>query len=224
MKLTYEEVMQRLAERTVDNTRQLKRALRQRRNGMEDLYGIPFHANGDANMPATFYISLSPDYVYLEQLALKLVIQPYESSIGSVDLSEVTVDPTRLTVGSDDDITPNPHSHTLGGQANLGYGIKRISTASADWRVDVAGINITAYLIEQHDGEWIDGEGIYPNESLGADGFYDLLGVASMMTAEGKTEEREQILAPEFKKVQIYSNQPFGVTAYLYTKYPHSNR
>ena len=45
---TYEQYMNMLSEKVVDNSRQLKRTVNQRRNGMEDLYGICFSANGDA--------------------------------------------------------------------------------------------------------------------------------------------------------------------------------
>ena len=69
-----------LAERTLDNTRQLKRDNRQRRNGMEDLYGVCFSAHAtelkDGRYTARFYISLSPDYVYLHRFAFKFVIMP----------------------------------------------------------------------------------------------------------------------------------------------------
>ena len=56
------------------------------------------------------------------------------------------------------------------------------------------------------------------------DDFYDILDVASMMTAEGKTAEREVLLAHDFKEVQIVSDAPFGVDAYLYLAYNHMNR
>ena len=51
MILTYEQALNRIAEKTIDNTRQLRRAVAQRRNGMEDLYGIEFTHNGDATHP-----------------------------------------------------------------------------------------------------------------------------------------------------------------------------
>lgn len=245
--MTIDSYLNRLAERTYDNTRQLRKQVQQRRNGMEDLYGTFFSANGDADNPATFYVSLSPNYVYLEMFAFKFIIKPFASSVSGVSVSGegMTIGETELTLDGNsssrvisgtstlDDatagsITPNPHTHTLSGSgisSSLNYGIKQISTASADWRVVIDGIDITAYLIEQHDGDWISGEGVYPNNRLeDVEDFYDILDVASVMTAEGKTTEREKLLSQRFKKVQIYSDAPFGVDAYLYLKFSHMNR
>ena len=85
MILTYEQALNRIAEKTIDNTRQLRRAVAQRRNGMEDLYGIEFTHNGDATHPATFYISVSPDLVYYERFAFKFIIEPFASSVAGIE-------------------------------------------------------------------------------------------------------------------------------------------
>ena len=212
---------------------------------MEDLYGIPFPSNGDANNPATFYISLSPNYVYLERFAFKFVIRPFSSSVAGVSASgDMTIGETALTTGGgsgskvidgtstlDDatvgSISPNPHTHSISGSlGGLSYGIKKINTSSLVWRVHIDGIDITDYLIEQHDGNWITGEGVYPTNKLtNTEDFYDILDVASMMTVEGKTAERERLIeGSNFKKVEIFSDAPFGVDAYLYVAYPHTNR
>lgn len=245
--MTFESYLNRLAERTYDNTRQLRKQVQQRRNGMEDLYGTFFSANGDATNPATFYVSLSPNYVYLEMFAFKFIIKPFASSVSGVSVSGegVTIGETELALegsssasvisgtstlgdGGGGLITPNPHTHSVSGgsmSGNLNYGIKQINTSSADWRVVIDGIDITEYLIEQHDGDWITSEGVYPNNRLeDVEDFYDILDVASVMTAEGRTTEREKLLQQRFKKVQIYSDAPFGVDAYLYMKFSHMNR
>lgn len=246
MIMTYDQFLNRLAERTYDNTRQLKRAIEQRRNGMEDLYGVEFTHNGDASHPATFYVSVSPDLVYYERFALKFVIEPFNSSVAGVSGSgSMTVGETLLTFNGSgsgssvidgtstlDDgsmsgsLTPNPHTHEVSGSiGGLSYGIKKISTASTVWHVAIDGIDITDYLIEQHDGEWIHGEGIYPTNRLtDREDFYDILDVASIMTAEGEIDKRNRILAPTFKKVEVSSDAPFGLTAFLYLKYSHTNR
>lgn len=230
--LTLEQYLNRLAERTVDNSRQLKKGVRQRRNGMEDLYGIQFSAEGDATYPATFYISISPDMVYLEQLAFKFVIRPYQATVkGGTDGATVTVNNRSLSI-SGNDISPNPHNHTTESHThNVISGKTLTQTVSDYWRVRIAGIDITAYLQEQHDGEWIDmtgasGAKVFPTErSLGdIEDFYDILGVASMMYAEGDDENAKKLLKPEFKKVEVISDAPFGLDAYLYTKLSHLNR
>lgn len=248
--MTYDEYLTRLSERVVDNTRQLKRGVHQRRNGMEDLYGVEFTHNGDATHPATFYISISPDLVYYERFDFKFIIGAYESAVAGIDLSGegMTVSPTSLSVSGDggteiitgtstlkdDDaksITPNPHTHSLSGgsmSGSVSYGINQISTSSANWRVEIHGVDITDYLIEQHDGAWIAGQGIYPTNKVETkEDFYDILDVASMMMSEGTDESIanvRKLLRPEFKKVQIFSDAPFSVTAFLYLKYSHLNR
>lgn len=242
--LTLESVLNRIIERTVDNHKQLKTGVDQRRNGMQDLYGVEFTHNGDANNPATFYVSVSPDLVYYERFAFKFIIQPYESSVAGVSGGgSMTIGDTSLSTsggsgssiisgtstlddGSIGSITPNPHTHTVSGSiGGLSYGIKQVSTTSKNWRVRIHGVDISPYLVEQHDGDWIDGEGIYPNNRLvGEEDFYDILDVACMLQAEGRTADVEKILAPEFKKVEIISDQPFSVTAFLYLKFSHCNR
>lgn len=215
-----------LAEKTIDNTRQLKRGVNQRRNGMEDLYGVCFSAEGDAGNPASFYISLSPDYVYLQRFAFKFVIRPFTTTIkGATESASVTVNPTSLAV-SGSSVTPNPHGHTTNAHShNVINGMAFVNTTSSNFRVRIAGVDITAYLVAQHDGAWINGEGIYPNGNLGsAADFYDILAVASDMMAMGETADCDAILSPNFKKVEIISDAPFGVDAYLYMKYDHSNK
>lgn len=230
MILTYEQYLNRLAEKTYDNTKQLRRAVQQRRNGMEDLYGVMFSADGDDEHPATFYISLSPDFVYLQRFAFKFVIKPFSTTIkGGTSSATVTVDNTELLVNNiNDEITldPNPHSHTTRPHThNMVSGKSYINTTSDYWRVHIGGVDITPYLKEQHDGAWISGEGIFPTNRLeDLEDFYDILDVASMLDAEGKTSERDIILRPEFKKVEIISDAPFSIDAYLYLKYAHTNR
>lgn len=229
MILTYEQVLNRLAERTSDNTKQLRRQVQQRRNGMEDLYGICFSAEGDAQSPATFYISVSPDYVYLQRFAFKFVIRPYTTTVqGGSSSATVTVDNTELLVNNNV-IEPNPHNHTtLPHTHNFVSGKSFVDTTSTYWRVYIDGVDVTPYLIEQHDGDWIDGEGVFPNNRLDdKEDFYDILAVVSMMYAENTEESivnAKKLLDPKFKKVEIRSDAPFGVDAYLYMKLDHLNR
>lgn len=241
--VTYEQYMNMLSERVLDNSRQLKRVTRQRRNGMEDLYGVCFSSNGDANTPASFYISLSPDYGYLQRFAFKFVIKPFKSSVSGVSGGgSLTIDETSLSGGNSGEhiiadtstleeesngITPNPHTHSASGSiGGLDYGVTTIGTTSSNWRVVIDGIDITALLIAQHDGEWIHGQGVYPNTALEADieNFYDILEVCDVLTDLGMEEERDKILRSRFKEVQIRSDAPFSVDAYLYLKYDHTNR
>ncbi len=226
-----EKFLNTLAERTVDNTRLLKRDINQRRNGMEDLYGVAFTEYGDASNPASFYISISPDMVYLERFAFKFVIEPYQTTVtGGTDNAIVQVNNRSLSINNDA-ITPNPHNHSTEPHThNLITGKSFVHTTSTYWEVWIAGVNITDYLREQVSNipnGWLGqkGEDIYPNTRLDdVIYFYDILDVASVMDAQGRTEEREKLLIPEMKKVEIKSDAPFGIQAYLYLKLSHVNR
>lgn len=224
---SYDEILNRLAERTSDNTKQLRRGVQQRRNGMEDLYGVMFSADGDEDAPATFYISLSPDMVYLQRFAFKFVIKPFATTVkGGSTAATVVVEGTELLFNEEQLLVPNPHTHlTLPHTHNMTSGKTFIDTTSDYWRVRIDGIDITAYLIEQHDGQWIEGEGIYPNGDLVSQGgFYDILDVASMMIADGREAQAEKILEPRFKKVEIISDAPFSTDVYAYVKYSNISR
>lgn len=227
--ITYEQYMAMLSEKVIDNSRQLKHSVHQRRNGMEDLYGVCFSANGDAHEPATFYISLSPDYVYLERFAFKFVVRPFTTTIkGATDSAVVDVNDRSLSV-SGDAISPNPHDHSTQPHThNVIDGISFVHTTSTDWSIKIDGVDITPYLLEQHDKAVLfdEGEGVYPSNDLTDDieNFYDILDVVSVMIAEGNDEDAEILLRPRLKRVQIFSDAPFGIDAYLYMKYSHLNR
>ena len=242
--ITYEQYLNMLSERVVDNSHQLRRDVHQRRNGMEDLYGICFSANGDANSTAKFYISISPDMVYLERFAFKFVIKPFTSSVagvsgeGSMTIGETTlavggsgeyiIDGTSTLADSAEGISPNPHTHTASGSlSGISYGVKKINTTSTNWSVLIDGIDISDYLKVQHDGDWLGsrGEGVYPTSRLDSiHDFYDILEVCDTMTDEGRITDRNKILSPSFKTIEVASDAPFGVDAYLYLKYSNLNR
>lgn len=232
--ISLDEYLNRLSEKTVDNSRQLKKGLHQRRNGMEDLYGVCFSSNGDKNNPATFYISLSPDYIYLERFAFKFVIKPFSTTVtGATDEAIVNVNNRSLSVNNGS-VSPNPHDHTTQPHThNIIDGMAFVHTTSTDWRIRIHGVDITDYLKEQQDispsdplFDMSDGstEKVFPNNSLDVENFYDVLDVASVMIAEGNETNANKLLQPEFKKVEIISDAPFGVDAYLYMKYSMLNR
>lgn len=204
---------------------------------MEDLYGQPFIVYGDASNPAKFYISISPDMVYIERFAFKFVIIPYQTTVtGGTSSETVVVNNRSLEIegtGTSAEIKPNPHNHTTQAHShNLITGTSYVHTTSRNWRVFIEGIEITDYLREQVSdiengwlGEKTPIENVYPDKSLGdITHFYDILDVASVMDAQGKTSEREELLAPEMKLVEIRSDAPFGIQAYLYLKLSHLNR
>ena len=197
--ITLDQYLNSIAERTIDNKQQLKRSVHQRRNGMEDLYGVCFSAHAtepkSGRYTARFYISLSPDYVYLHRFAFKFVIMP--SIIEGEDPSEGR--DWRVTIGT-----------------------KKVND-------EYVPVDVTDYLKEQQDippeDPLFEGEGVYPSNKLDdREDFYDILDVVSVMYAEGDDDSAEAIIKPIFKPVEISSVKPFSVDAYLYLKYSNTNR
>lgn len=220
---TIDGALSRLAEKTVDNTQAIRQMERQRRHQVVDMYGVEYTRFGDNGVPASFYISISPDLVYLERFEFKLIIQPFASTSGSgTGPASVTVDDTSLSI-SNNAITPNPHNHTTQAHThNLIAGLTLVNTDATDFRVLIEGIDVTPYLMAQYNGAWIEGEGIYPSMDIGRD--YDILEVAGDMVAEGLEDEAELLTQPGYKLVQVTSAKPFQVTLVNYLKYSHMNR
>ena len=197
--ITLDQYLNSIAEKTLDNSRQLKRDVHQRRNGMEDLYGVCFSAHAtepkSGRYTARFYISLSPDYVYLHRFAFKFVIMP------------------SITEGEDP---------SEGRDWRVTIGTKKVNDVYVP-------VDITDYLKEQQDippeDPLFEGEGVYPSNQLDdREDFYDILDVVSVMYAEGEDDSAEAIIKPIFKPVEISSVKPFSLDAYLYLKYSNCNR
>lgn len=238
--ISMDEAVARIAERTIENTQQLKRSKQQRRVSFTDNYGIEYLRTGTAGNPATFYVSISPDFEYYERFGFKFQIMPFVSTVTGIDGGSISIGSTSLSANmgsevtdgtstldmSGSGITPNPHTHqTSGSLGGLTYGVHTIHTTSDNWTVSIHGIDITDYLIEQHDGDWITKEDIYPTNRLdGVEDFYDILDVASVMYEEGRTDDAKKILVPELKKVEIASDAPFSVAAMVYMKHSNMNR
>lgn len=227
--MTIEQAIGRIAERTNDNTRELRKSRMQRRSAFTDLYGVPHSAQGDESHPARFYISVSLDLVYFLRFQFKLQVTAYQSSVASNATETLAADPLVISSTSTGiinraGVTPNPHTHIVN------YGIKNIPTTSETFNVYLDGVNLTPYLIEQQDGDWIAGEGLFPSGATeDANDFYDVLDAASLMYNEGvygddedaekKIGDSEKLLEPGFKLLEIYSDAKFAVTLHLYVKY-----
>lgn len=212
--MTPEQALTRVAERTYDNTEDIRQKNRQRRHQVLDLYGVEYTRQGTQGAPATFYISMSPDMVYMERFEFKLIIQPFVIPIASNGLTPTSLSVTENESGTHT-ISPNPHTH------NVIAGLTFVNTTASDFRVVIEGVDITANLMAQYDS-WISGEGVYPSTDILNN--YDILEVASDLTAEGRTADADKLTHAGYKKVQIYSDSPFEVTLVLYTKYSHLNR
>lgn len=174
MKVGIDDALNRIAEVTVDNKRELKKSKMQRRTEFTDLYGVPFYAESDENNEANFYISVSPDLVYMMRFQFKIYIQ-YLGIHGSGD---------------------------------------------GDFHIYMHGHDITDYLIEQEEGDWIDGEGLFPTNAVEDEtDFYDIMDVAVVMHNEGREEAANDLLKPGFKQMKITADGSFKATMYLYMKY-----
>ena len=218
--MTIESAINRVAERTYENTQDIRRMYRQRRNQVVDIYGMEFTRQGDLDAPATFFISISPDMIYLERFEFKLIIQPFLSAVGgSAGATSIVPSDYAEFVGDELHLNYNtvrdPHSHSV----NISRG--QVHTDATDFVIHVEGIDVTPYLAAQYGG-WISGEGIYPAVDIGKE--YDLLEVASDMCAEGHEDYADIITKSGYKRVEVFSSKPFQVTLVLYCKYSHCNR
>lgn len=232
--ITMEKAIERIAERTVENTEDIRRLNLQRRNPPVDIYGMEFTRQGGPGAPATFYISISPDMVYMERFEFKLIIQPFLTTSGtSTGSQNITIDETSIlpsdyarvegtTLYIDHNTVIDPHTHTVSGHSHSqtpGAGLTPVT--ASDFLISVEGIDVTPYLMAQY-GTWINGEGVYPSIKINED--YDLLEVASDFMAEGRTDDAHTITKSGYKQVKITSNSLFSVTLVLYCKYAHANR
>lgn len=249
---SYAEEVQRIAERTLDNKQAIAQQNKQRRNSVVDMFGVPHKAFGDGNHPATVYLSVSPDLIHWSRFDLKIGIEPYMSTSASTTSGAVVdVTPTSLTIGGSSEgsidstsdhqglveltvhtessgsgVTPNPHDHgTASHSHTIAQTISETHTTASDFRIKIDGVDVTPYLMAQHGGSWISGEGIFPTNAIeDQDDFYDILDVAGLLYASGYTAESEKLLKPGFKKVEITSADPFQVTVYAYKKYNYTGR
>lgn len=220
MWMTQGEALERVARVTSQNAQTISQENKQRRNQVVDLYGVEYYRQGDANYPATFYISISPDMIYMERFEFKLIMQPFLSTAGEVGETSLSAGPYATVNGntlvlSDQAVDPDPHTHTLT------PGMSSYGTIGSDVRISVEGIDVTPYLAAQYDG-WINGEGVYPTLDVGKN--YDLLQVASDLVAEGRGTDADKLTHSGYKKIEITSGSPFGVVLVLYSKYSHLNR
>ena len=172
MRMTIGDAINRVAEVTVDNRRELRKSRYQRRTEFTDLYGTPFYAESDSENNAKFYISVSPDLVYMMRMQFKLHIHSYDGA------------------------------------------------GDGDFSISINGVNITDYLREQTNDEWIDGEGLYPTDEGEEDtDYFDVLDVASLLFNEGRMADSNKLLNPGFKEMVIHADSSFKATVFLYCKY-----
>lgn len=234
MKRSIESVINVLAERVSDRTHDDRRDQLQRRNQVVDIYGAEFQRQGDAGSPADFYISISPDLVFIERFEFKIIIQPFAMPVGnsgSTGFAGVTINPTTLTIENgiirnpagditqiDSTITPNPHTHTTQGHNHpLAAGITQFTSNVDNFRIEVAGIDLTSYLQAQHPTGWVTGEGIFPSNGLVN---FDLIDINGYLPPW----QQGILMQSGYKNVRLYADGAFNATIVLYLKLSHCNR
>ena len=215
-----------VAEKTYQNSKKISQNDRQRRDEFVDLYGIEFYRQGDADSPAVFRVSVSGDAAYMERFQFKLVIEPYQvSSKIAVSQTSLTTNGRSLSV-SNDNISPNPHTHTIDAHTHdVVAGIANVTPSSISFTIECNGIDITAYLraqCEENGWTWPNGVGVFPSTDL--EESFDLMEVACDMEAEGNTDDARAILRQGWKPITLTGTQPFSATMVLYLKYQHMNR
>lgn len=97
------------------------------------------------------------------------------------------------------------------------YQIKIENSSSNSFRFMINGIDLTPYFQSQFNGAWVNKNGVFPNKGTA---HYDVLSAVGYMTEK----ERNEILDPGYKVIQVYGNGDFDVRVYPYIKYNHCNR
>lgn len=97
------------------------------------------------------------------------------------------------------------------------YQIKIYNSNANSFRFVINGIDLTPYFQAQFNGLWITGNGVFPNRGTS---HYDVLSAVGYMNEK----ERNEILDPGYKTIQVFGNGDFDVKVYPYIKYPHCNR
>lgn len=93
-----------------------------------------------------------------------------------------------------------------------------ISNSSAtSFTVKIDGVDLTPYFKSQFNNAWISGNGVYPNKGTAN---YDVLLACGYMNET----ERNTILEPGYKQLEIIGNGDFDVSIINYVKYSHTNR
>jgi len=91
------------------------------------------------------------------------------------------------------------------------------SSSVSNFSLWIEDVDMTPYLMAQHGGEWIDGEGGIPDAAKAR---YDILKAIGSMPLY----QQGIVLVPGYKKVELKNNGPFSAILVNYLKYSHVNR
>ncbi|GCF92511.1 hypothetical protein NRIC_04020 [Enterococcus florum] len=206
-----DKVFERLAAHALARKEENQQQSLQRRNQVVDLFGIEHKSQGDSAHPATFYISITPDLIYLERFEFKIIISPFAMPIGGRGATGMASIAVTESANGTHTVNPNPHNHTLDA------GVTLVSSSVQNVRLKIAGIDMTDAFKKQYPNNWIDGEGVFPNE--GFENFDVLKAVEHLWDWQ-----RGVVLSPGYKKVELFATGTFNATLVNYLKYSHTNR
>ena len=218
MRLTTEEAVEKLSQRTYNNTEDRLQKNLQRRSQVTDLYGVEYTRLGGNGLPATFYISISPDMIYLERFEFKLIVSPFVAMTAS-GLSNATIEvngdtsETSLSIVNND-ISPKKHKHQFGFVNTHTHNITNTNqghnVTANDFTMTIEGVDVTAYLKAQFDDygntKWPNGAGVFPRNgnTIEVEDNYDILEVASLLHASGQHEDAEKLVSAGYKLERLY--------------------
>lgn len=181
---------------------------------------MEFTRQGDTKHPAIFYLSVRPDLVYYERFEFKIIVQPFAMPIGgngATGMTSVQVNESKLQMNQNM-IQPNPHQHTtVAHNHSLDAGVSLFTSSVSNFEIWIEDINLTPYLKAQYDGQWIDGEGVFPEKGLKN---YDILQIVGYLPSW----QKGIILSSGYKKIELKGTGVFNVTLVNYLKYSHVNR
>lgn len=98
--------------------------------------------------------------------------------------------------------------------SRFGFKLEIFNSSATEFQLFIDGVDMTPYFKAQWRGQFITGNGIFPNDQLGR---YDVLKACGYMDKA----TRDRVLKAGYKEVRIYGNGGFTVKLYNYLKYSH---
>ena len=196
-RMTYEKALGIVAERTYDNRMDIRQKNVQRRNSFVDLYGIPHYAKSDEDNKATFYVSISQDYIYLNRFQFRL--------------SMLKVKGGNFRVYIEDEEITDYLKEQQGGDWIEDEGLYPLDLTDEDPSTVDDDLNDDEYSYY----DILDIAQVIQAEAN------------TKTDEDEKTaleKKRRSLLKAGFKKIEITSDASFEVTMYLYLKLSNMNR
>ena len=194
--ITYEQAINRIAERTYENRTLWKQAIDQRRSTFVDIYGVPYEfkymGHDSDGYKYQTHVSISPDFIYYERFLFKL-----EVHTGS------TINDFEVDYG----FLPDDESHAR--LVDVTDYLVAQNGDLSDW-IDGDGF----YPTEAEEDET-------PYEA----DFFNMLEVCDSLMAEDRESDKNKIVRSGMHIMQIVSDvQLDSLTMLLYMKYSALNR